>query len=365
MLQSPNVIYRTELGEADGSRFKLTAYEVASELSYAFTGGPPGAELLQLAASNRLSTPDQLEAAARALIIDPATQAVRPAFRDVLLRFTDQWLGLASLSNLKKDDMAFPDFNGQIQEALAEESRRFISSVVLEDKGSVKELLTAPYTFVDARLAKFYGYGTAPATGFARVDRPANWGVGLLAQGSMLAIEAHSLHTSPTKRGYLVRTGLMCGVVPPPPPVVGELPEPTEAETTRKRYEQLHVADPGCKSCHQLMDPIGFAFEHLDATGRYRAKEGNYDIDDSGVLSNTSAGELPFRGPSELARALAPLPEVSDCVAANLSAYLVGLSPHSATCLVNSATEELRRGISLIDFAVRIARSDHFRLRQQ
>ena len=113
------------------------------------------------------------------------------------------------------------------------------------------------------------------------------------------------------------------------------------------------------------MDPIGFAFEHLDATGRYRAKEGKFDIDDSGVVTNTSAGDLKVRGAAELAAAIAPLPEVSDCLAANLTGYLVGLSPHSASCLVSTATEELRKGMSLVDFALRVASSDHFRLRQQ
>ncbi|HEY0711842.1 MAG TPA: DUF1595 domain-containing protein, partial [Polyangia bacterium] len=41
MLQSPRVLYRSELGIADGGRFKLTPYEVASALSYTFTGGSP------------------------------------------------------------------------------------------------------------------------------------------------------------------------------------------------------------------------------------------------------------------------------------------------------------------------------------
>ena len=46
MLQSPRVLYRSELGKADGAgKFKLTPYEVASALSYTFTGGPPDAAL--------------------------------------------------------------------------------------------------------------------------------------------------------------------------------------------------------------------------------------------------------------------------------------------------------------------------------
>lgn len=363
MLQSPNVIYRSELGEPDGAgRFRLTPHEVASALAYTFTGGPPSATLLELAAAGRLSTAEEVEAAARGLMFEG--QAVKPAFRDVLLRFSDQWLGLDSLSLLKKDAIAFPDFNSQIQSALAEETRRFISTVLVEERGTLAGLLTAPFTFVDARLSKYYGFGTTTGTDFVRVDRPGSWGVGLLAQGSMLAIESHSLTTSPTKRGIVVRSRLLCGVVPPPPPVVSPLPEPTEGDTTRQRYELLHLSDASCKACHQLMDPIGFGFEHLDASGRYRAKEGTFDIDDSGVVTATSAGDLPFRGPTELAGAIAKLPEVSDCLAAYVAAYTFGVSLGNAACLVRGATTELRQGASVVDFFVRLARSEHFRLRQ-
>jgi hypothetical protein len=366
MLQSPNVIYRSELGQPDRPGvFRLTSHEVASALSYTFTGGPPGPELLELAAANRLSSADEAEAAARTLIFE-APGKVRPAFAQVLLRFADQWLGLDNLSNLKKDDQAFPDFTSQIQDALAEETGRFLTTVLLDQGGTLASLLTAPFTFVDSRLTKYYGFGGSPAagSGFVRVDRPADWGVGLLAQGSMLAIESHSLSTSPTKRGILVRTRLLCGVVPPPPPVVSPLPEPTEADTTRQRYEVLHLADNSCKTCHQMIDPIGFGFEHLDASGRYRAREGAFEIDDRGVVSGTSAGDLTFRGPTELAAAIARLPETNDCLASYVAAYAFGVSQENASCLVRSATAGLRSGGSVLDFFVRLARLDHFRMRQ-
>ena len=158
LLQSPHVIYRSELGEPDGvGRYRLSQYEIASALSYTFTGGPPSVELMQLAASNRLSTPDQVEAAARALVYDDSRQ-VRPAFRAVMLRFADQWLGLSTLQNLKKDDVAFPDFQEAVQDALSEETRRFISAVVLDGRGTPADLLTAPYTFVNNQLATYYGF---------------------------------------------------------------------------------------------------------------------------------------------------------------------------------------------------------------
>ena len=360
MLQSPNVLYRSEVGEADGTRFKLTPYEVASELSFTYTGGPPSAELMQLAATNKLATADDVEAAAKGLMFDG--DAVKPAFRDVVLNFADQWLGISRVGNVKKDAMLYPDFSTQIQDSLAEETRQFLSAVILTDKGSVKDLLTADYTLVDAKLAKYYGYGTAPATGFAKATRPPEWGIGLLSQGSLMAVLANGLYTSPTRRGHMVRN-LMCDPVPPPPPTVNPVAEVNEFKTTRQRYEDLHSANPDCHSCHTLMDPIGFAFEHIDSAGKYRLKEGKFDIDDSGLITRPG-GDITFKGPTELANALAKLPEVNDCMAAYMAAYALGVGHDSAKCLVSSATNELRNGMSIVDFYVRMARSDHFRYRQ-
>ena len=361
MLQSPHVLYRAELGKAEGGVYKLTPYEIASALSYTFTGGPPDATLMMAAAGNRLSTPDQIEAAARTLVYD-AGQQIKPAFREVMLKFAEDYVGLSSLSNLQKDKTAFPDFTPEIQDALGEETRRFLSGVLLEEKGTPASLLTAPYTFVNAALSRYYGL-PGGAADYTKVARPSNMGVGLLAQGGLLSVESHNLSTSPTKRGYFVRTRVLCGIVPPPPPVVADLPPPTGAETTRQRYEVIHLADNGCKACHKMFDPIGFAFEHLDATGRYRAKEGNFDIDDSGVLTETSAGDIPFRGPTELATAVSKLPEVASCMASYMAAYAFGVSQSSSACLVRAATEELRGGMSLVDFYIRMARAEHFRTR--
>jgi hypothetical protein len=362
MLQSPNVMYRSELGERDGNRWKLTPYEVATELAYTFTGGPPSDQLMQLAAANKLGTADEVEAAARSLIYDG--QTVRPAFREIVLRFTDQWLGLSRLFNAKKDATLYPEFNPEIQDSMMAETQRFFSSVIFDEKGTVASLMTAPYTFVDARLAKYYGFGAATGADFVRVNKPANWGVGFMSQGSMLSVLANGISTSPTRRGHMVRSTLLCTTVPPPPPVVDPIPEPTEAKTTRQRYEELHASNAACSSCHKMMDPIGFAFEHLDPAGRFRQKEGTFDIDDSAVVTGTSKGDLKVKGPGELASALATLPELNDCMAAYLAAYALGLSHDSAQCLVSSATAELRKGGSIVDFYLRMARSEHFRLRQ-
>ncbi len=165
-------------------------------------------------------------------------------------------------------------------------------------------------------------------------------------------MQANGLSTSPTPRGHLVRNRLLCTFIGPPPKVVDPIPPPTETQTTRQRYEVQH-GNVGCKACHNMMDPIGFTFEHLDGAGRYRALEGTFAIDDSGTVSATSAGDLKVKGPTELANAISTLPETNDCV-----------SHDNAACLVRTATTDLRNGASLLDFYVRMARSEHVRNRQ-
>jgi len=363
MLQSPNVIYRSEVGDADGQgHYQLSQYEIATELAYTFTAAPPTSELMGLAAAGQLSTADQLEAAARGLVFDGAN--IKPAFRDVVLGFSQQWLGLEGFSNIKKDATLYPAFSSDVQTSMAEETRRFFSAVVLEDKAGVASLFTAPFTFVDSTLAKYYGFGAATGTDFVRVTRPANWGLGLLGQGSVLATQANALSTSPTRRGYLIRTKLLCGVVPPPPPVVGAIPPPTAAQTTRQRYETLHTANATCKACHSMMDNIGFSLEHLDSAGRFRDTENGFPIDDSGIVAGTSTGDVKVSGAADLANALAKLPETTDCVSSYLAAYALGVNHDSAACLVSGARSELHAGGSLLDFYVRMARAQHIRSRQ-
>jgi hypothetical protein len=144
--------------------------------------------------------------------------------------------------------------------------------------------------------------------------------------------------------------------------VVGDLPVPTGNETTRQRYE-LHSTNPVCRGCHQYMDPIGFAFEHLDAAGRYRADENGLPIDDTGslLLASGDGVPLPFSGPTELANSLAERPETAECVASFMASYAYGLENHDTTCLVSSLTEELRdQNLSFVDFYIRLATTNHF-----
>jgi hypothetical protein len=337
LLTSPNSLYRSELGqEAGDGSYALDGYERATALAFTFTGAPPSDALLDAAGRGELDTPEGVRSATQALVFDEGG-AIRPQFLAVFRRFVSQWLGLASFDNRDKDTTVFPDWTPEVRAAMRQEIDRFVEEVVFVDEGGIAELLTAPYTMLDARLSAFYGYGSVVSGEFERVTRPDNYGIGLLAQGALLALKATNRDTSPTQRGHAIRARILCTEVPPPPPNVGNLPEPTAADTTRQRYEQLHANNDSCSGCHRVMDPIGFTLEGLDATGRFRAQENGFDIDDSGLIVATAGGEedVAVTGPTELAEELADREAAGACFGAFFASFSFGFDEHDSACLVS------------------------------
>jgi len=69
---------------------------------------------------------------------------------------------------------------------------------------------------------------------------------------------------------------------------------------------ELHRANPTCATCHKIMDPLGFALENFDATGRWRATDSGEKIDASGVLLDGTKVD----GPVALRKALLARPNV-------------------------------------------------------
>src|SRR5690606_35410142 len=100
--------------------------------------------------------------------------------------------------------------------------------------------------------------------------------------------------SSPTQRGLFAYTKILCRAEPPLPDDVPSIDEVSgDANTTRQRYEELH-AKGTCAGCHSLFDPIGFAFEHFDEGGRYRADENGFEIDPTGYLQSKAGERLDF-----------------------------------------------------------------------
>lgn len=349
MLQAPATLYRHELGDADG---QLTQAELATQLAYTYSGSAPSDELRVKAGRGELASAEALLGEAQQLLATDRGQAA-------LRQFFREWLAYERVLGSNKDGL--PEFR-EIQQSQVAETRQFIDEVV-QGGGGVKDLLTAKFTFVDAQLASFYGFGASSGP-LTKVDRPAHYGAGILAQGSFLAGNAHPNQSSPTFRGLSVYARLLCSTPQKPPPNVPTIDMAEAANTTRERYEKAHTLGP-CQTCHQQFDPLGFAFEHFDQAGRYREKDNGYDIDTSGSVTTPSGQSFTFEGFDDLVASLAADPAVTDCVSGLLATYAFG-GGGGQVCLAEQPRTALALGqIGLRDYFAQLVKAPSFTQRRR
>jgi hypothetical protein len=120
-------------------------------------------------------------------------------------------------------------------------------------------------------------------------------------------VTSYATRTSPVIRGKWVLENLLGTPPPPPLPDVPALDDNTVSATlpVRERLAK-HRANAACASCHNAMDPVGFALENFDAVGRWRTLEEGQPVDASGGLPDGSQ----FTGVSGLEEGLLKRPEV-------------------------------------------------------
>lgn len=352
MIQSPNAVFRSELGAVANGKRQLTPYEVATELAYTFTGSTPDEALLAKAASGNLG---DLTALAKAML------ATEPGKR-VVQRFFDGYLDYTRVSAISKVNITSPSF-GAISQDMVKETRAFVDDVVLQKNGGVKQLLTADTTNLSPSLATYYGF-PAPSGDFASVKRPAGKGIGVLAQGAFLASHANTDASSPTQRGLFAYYRLLCQgklEVPPNVPAIGMA---AETKTTRQRYEEAHVSSGDtCPFCHKRFDPIGFGFEHFDEGGRYRDMQNGEAINSAAAVPGPDLNPIfTFATQEELMTKLAEQPVTYQCFAAYLATYAFGTVE---SCLGASKAAALQAGtIGIVDALAALASEPHFTQRK-
>jgi hypothetical protein len=320
MLASPHFIFRLERqpdGVKPGTAYKISDFDLASRLSFFLWGVPPDAELMALAAKNELSLPATLEKQARRMLADPRADALG-------MRFAGQWLRLQDIDKVHPDPNFFPNFDDGLAGAMRRETESFFNNLVREDRSAL-ELFTADYTFVNERLARHYGFSGIAGDFFRKVQYPDNTRRGVLGQGSMLVQTSYANRTSPVLRGKWVMEVLL-GTPPPPAPAdVPPLENTGETNagkvlTTRERME-LHRKDPGCRSCHLFMDPIGLALDNFDVVGKWRMRENGMPLDTRGTFYDGTEVATP----AELSAVLMkrPVPLIRN-MTENLMAFALG-----------------------------------------
>jgi hypothetical protein len=379
VLVSPKFLFRVELDNRPDSpqQHPIDEYQLACRLSYFLWSSMPDDELFALAAKKQLTA--NLDAQVKRMLQDPKARALTQ-------NFAVQWLQLGRLSTFAPDPKLFPNFNERLRKSMLRETELFFEAIVKEDR-SILDLIDADFSFLNETLARHYGIadtngnrvgqkptrpGGKPFQGgrregdvFLRVSLHDGERGGILTHASVLTVTSNPTRTSPVKRGRWVLEQLLGTPPPPPPPNVPELPETEKAVSSgslRQRMEQ-HRANPACANCHAKMDPLGFAFENFNAIGAFRAKDGNFDIDASGVLPDGKS----FNGPAELKVILKEKKDLfSRCLAEKMLIYALGrgVEYYDKPTLDRVGTALAGNNYRFSTLVTEIVKSDPFRMRR-
>ena len=118
---------------------------------------------------------------------------------------------------------------------------------------------------------------------------------GIITSAAMLSMNNGTHRTHPIARGAWIIEVIFNDPPPPPPNDVPPLNEDAGPKnlTIREKFAK-HRENPDCAGCHSRLDPLGFALENFDITGRWRDKYQNgRDVDASGTLLR----KYPFADP--------------------------------------------------------------------
>jgi hypothetical protein len=278
VLVTPAFLYRGEHAGPGTKTTAVSADELATRLSYFLWSSLPDRELRDAAESGTLTHPDELRRQARRLLSDAK-------IRRMAIEFGCQWLHIREFDQLdEKSDQHYPEFK-DLRADMYEESIRFFEDLFRNDR-SILDLLNADHTFVNNRLATFYGINGVDGKEWQCVmDVKKVSRGGILTMAATLAKQSGASRTSPILRGNWVSEFLLGDKLPRPPKGVPVLPEEVPAELTERQLIETHSSDPACAKCHDRIDAFGFALEQFDTIGRLRSKDaGGHDIDVAAVL---------------------------------------------------------------------------------
>ncbi len=354
-LLAPAFLFRIEHNSGIAGVRPLDGYELASRLSYFLWSSMPDAPLVSAAASGALTDNAGLSAQTTRLLADGRAAA----FGD---SFGSQWLTLRSLDNVHPDAMVYPSFDEALRTAMRDETLRFFADIAVGQR-PLNELLTTTSGYVNDRLAKHYGLAAIGSPTSMFLPLPAGRG-GLLTQASILTVLAHPKESAPVLRGKWILNQLLCREMPPPPPDVPQEPAAASGTSRRDRLA-AHRVEPVCKSCHDLMDPLGLSLENYDGIGQFRTMDSGVPIDPSGTLADGTS----FKTPQELSQVIAKDPALPRCVAQHLFTYGLGRAPRAGSGFDEAAVDSTTK--SFVDAGQRfpqlieaLVMSDAFRQRE-
>lgn len=359
ILVSREFLFRTERepeGIAPGTPYAVGDLELASRLSFFLWSSLPDNELLGVAERGELSDPATLESQVHRMLADSRSVAL-------VKTFASQWLYLRNLDAITPDGRLFPGFDDNLRQAFKRETEWLFERILREDR-SILDLIQTDETFLNERLAKHYGIPHIYGSRFRRVAlEPGTNRGGLLRHGSVLTVTSYATRTSPVIRGHWILENLLGTPPPPPPPNVPALEDASvDADLPIRERLAAHRENAACASCHDVMDPIGFALEHYDAVGRWRVLDGDHPVDAESGLP--TAGE--FRGVEGLETALLDRPDLFvRTFAEKLLTYALGrgVEPQDAPAIRAVVRESEKNDYAFSSIVTGLVKSPPFRMR--
>jgi hypothetical protein len=358
ILISPRFLTRVEdYRPGKTEAYAIDDYELASRTSFFLWSRGPDQMLLDLAKDNQLSEPKVLSQQVDRMIKDERAVALAS-------NFFGQWLSIREKDLKYPDTEVFRDFDWHLHWAIGQESEMFLREIVSGNK-SILELIDSDYTYVNARLAKHYGLEGIDGESVRRIELKDRRRGGLITSAAMLMSQSDPNRTNVPRRGNYLASRILGTPPPPPPPDVPAL-EPEKEGNEKKPLRQVleqHRKDPTCANCHAKMDPLGFALENYDATGKWRTQDAGFEIDASGEL----IGGRRFNGPEELKDVLLDQKDAfAKTLLRNLVIYAFGRGLQgSDECLVRSVlTQTQSDGYRFGDMVKEIVLSEPFRMRK-
>ncbi|MBC8355905.1 MAG: DUF1592 domain-containing protein [Planctomycetes bacterium] len=259
VLCSPEFLF---LDEPTQDQF-VSQFAIASRLSYFLWSSMPDVELTACAARNDLSDPQVLRQQTERMLGNSRAKAFTT-------NFTGQWLDLRDIDFTEPDANLYPEFDELLRVSMIEETTRFFQEVLDQDL-NVMTFLDSDFTVLNERLAKHYGVTGVVGQAYRKVTLPKDSvRGGLLTQASILKVTANGTNTSPVLRGAWVREKLLGLTVPPPPNNVSAVEPDIRGATTLREQLTKHRDVESCASCHDKIDPPGFALENFDPIGGWR-----------------------------------------------------------------------------------------------
>ena len=397
ILQAPSMHFRVESGKKS---VPLNQWELATRLSYFLWDSMPDAALFRAAESGQLLDSDDIERQARRMLDDPKA-------RSAVVRFHHQWLGTDEvllvaparrafgplfgitprLKNASDDDLEWPAIMGPVRHSLKLETELFVEETIFDNEGTFSALLTDNRGYISDATAPIYGEGARRVQNRPAVTRPIEIVVasigrqqsltlypvefprteraGVLTLPSVLALGAYAVQPGPILRGKRVLERLACMEMGSPiQGAEAALPPDTlTAESTNRQRTAIATSPSTCNVCHRQINPPGFAFEHYDAVGQWRAQDNGRPVDASGSLMLVGGEEIAFTDGIDLAHQLAASDHVRDCYVLHWTRYAVGDHLEGATPGLDVLQARFREDDSIKELLVAIASSDLFRRR--